>query len=320
MNNSARTDTTITVLVLSGATMLTLASVIDPLRATNRLSDDVQFRWRIVSPDSREIELSGGLPLTVSDRLQKTDKGNILIVVASFDHHRFTTPDLIKTLRLAAQNFETVCGIEAGSWLLARAGLADGRRITTHWEDLDKMQEAYLETDVCNERFVVDGKIWTCGGASPALDMMLHLIEQVGSPQLALEVASVFVYDQLHVASDPQPTLSLGKLEKNEPRVAAAIRKMETHIEDPITTAVIAKETGVSPKTLEKLFDKFLQETPGAYYLKLRLQMARKLVTDTNGSMQEIAVQTGFSSQSAFSRSFKRRYNTSPSQLRHTPR
>jgi len=306
----------ITVLVISGSTMMTLASVIDPLRAANRLSDRTVFDWKITAVDGQSVALAGGLEFPVTAPFSASDAGQFLIVVASFDHHRNAAARLISSLQRAVRNFDVVCGVEAGTWLLARSGQITDRQVTTHWEDLENLQQAYPDADVTDARFVMDGKVWTCGGASPAFDMMLYLIEQTCSPRLALEVSSVFVYDQLHTASDRQPTTSLGILEQNQPRLAAAIRVMEKSIDSPMTTAAIARRVGISQKTLENLFRRSLKVTPGAYYLDLRLQLARKLVIDTRLGIQEIAIRTGFGSQSAFSRGFRNAFGHSPLQLR----
>ncbi len=309
----------ITVLVVSGSTMMTLASIIDPLRAANRLSDRTVFDWRLTAIDGESVDLAGGLSFPVSAPFRASDSGQFLIVVASFDHRTHAPAPLIAALQRAVRNFDVVCGVEAATWLLARSGQISGKQVTTHWEDLENLQQAYPDADVTDARFVIDGKVWSCGGASPAFDMMLYLIEQTCSPQLALEVASVFVYDQLHTASDRQPTTSLGVLEQNQPKLAAAIRIMEKSIDSPITTAAIARRVGVSQKTLESLFRRSLQVTPGSYYLNLRLQLARKLVIDTRLGMQEIAIRTGFGSQSAFSRGFRNGFGLSPLQLRQRP-
>ena len=93
---------------------------------------------------------------------------------------------------------------------------------------------------------------------------------------------------------------------------------MESHIEDPISTATIAGDIGVSLKTLELLTKKHLGFTPAKYYLRLRLQTARRLVLDSNLAILEISVRCGFKSLSAFSRAFRYRYSHSPLQLRNS--
>lgn len=309
------TPHTVTLVVLPGATLLTLASVLDPMRAANRLSETLVFQWRIVSPDGGDVTITGGLQLSVTGALEAHDAGDTLIVIASFDHDISAPRPFLQKLMAASSRFERVIGVEAGPWLLARAGVIQRQRVTTHFEDLESLQSRFPELDVCDERYVVDGRIWTSGGASPSLDMMLDLTARM-SPLLAMEVASVFVYDQAHAASERQAQISLGLFEQAEPKLGAAIRIMERTVDTPLSTSVIAMRLGVSLRKLELLFRDRLAVSPGAYYLRLRLQSARKMVLDTRFTMQDIAVRTGFGSQSAFSRSFKRQFGSSPLQMR----
>ena len=145
---------------------------------------------------------------------------------------------------------------------------------------------------------------------------MLYLIRRRCGYPLAIEVSSAFIYDGVHGAADSQPLLSLGALETSEPRVAAAIHRMEQHIDDPLSIAQIAAQVDLSVRMLEYLFRRALDLTPADYYRRLRLQAARRLVIDTRLQLQEIAVRTGFNSLSAFSRQFRRRYRQSPRECR----
>jgi transcriptional regulator GlxA family with amidase domain len=204
-------------------------------------------------------------------------------------------------------------GVDTGAWLLGKAGLLDGKSATTHWEDLEDFADYFRQTKVRPDRFVIDKAIITIGGASPTFDFMLHLIRsRIGYPA-ALEVASVFVYDETHFSTDAQPLVSLGLLNDFEPRVTKAIRIMESNLDEPISVTLVAKRLNISSRRLENLFQLHLQTTPGVYYLNLRLLRARKYVTDTLLPMQEIAIRTGFNSLSSFSRSFKKSYHNSPS-------
>ena len=207
-------------------------------------------------------------------------------------------------------------GVDTGAWILGKAGLLEGKSATTHWEDLEDFADYFRQTKVQPDRFVIDKDIITIGGASPTFDFMLHLIRsRIGYPA-ALEVASVFVYDETHFSTDAQPLVSLGLLNDFEPRVTKAIRIMESSLDEPIAVTSVAKKLNISSRRLENLFQQHLQTTPGAYYLNLRLLRARKYVTDTLLPMQEIAIRTGFNSLSSFSRSFKQSYHNSPSAYR----
>jgi transcriptional regulator GlxA family with amidase domain len=110
--------------------------------------------------------------------------------------------------------------------------------------------------------------------------------------------------------------VSLGMLESNEPRVAAAILVMEQHIDDTLSIAQVAAQIDLSVRMLEYLFRQTLNLAPAAYYRRLRLQIAHRMVVDTRLKLQEIAIRTGFNSLSSFSRLFKNYYQQSPGECR----
>ncbi|MCB1451863.1 MAG: GlxA family transcriptional regulator [Nitratireductor sp.] len=294
----------ITILVLPESSMLSLASTIEPLRACNRVSRQELVRWRIVTIDGGPVMMTCGLPIASHGRIDDDLSGELLIIVSAFNHASHAGSRAIAQLKKLSRRFKIIAGVEAGSWVLARMGLLEGRAATTHWEDFEDFAQAFPETELKTQRFVTDGNVMTAGGASPTLDMMLHLIRSRFGHRIALEVASVFIYDEAHAASDVQPAVSLGRIAAMEPRVAEAIRLMERAIDRPLSTSVIARRAGVSVRTLETLFRKTIGESPAAYFSKLRLQTARRLVIDTDLAMREIAIRTGFGSLSAFSRAF----------------
>jgi transcriptional regulator GlxA family with amidase domain len=310
----------VTLLLLSDSSMMSLASTLDPMRAANRLARRPLFSWRIVTPDRNAAVLTCGVPVAASGGLTADCAGDALIVVAGFAQERHAGKETLRQLRAAARRFRALGGVEAGSWLLARAGLLNGRSATTHWEDLEDFAARFPEVNVLPDRFVVDGRTFTSGGASPTFDLMLHLIRSRFGYPLALEVASVFIYDDTHPATDAQPLISLGRLSGYEPQVANAIRIMEAHLDNPLTTAAIARRLAVSVRTLEQTFKRALGMGPGTYYLRLRLQAACRLLTDTRLSVQAIAVRSGFGSHSAFSRIFRSHHALSPSDYRRRRR
>ena len=295
---------------------MTLASVLDVMRAANRFSHRKLFDWELLSLDGRSPILTCGLPVPADKTLQKELGGDLLMLIGGFNQDHYVDKQKLNLLRAVIPRFKVVGGIEAGSWLLARMGKLNGRKATTHWEDLEEFSLRFPAIEVRSDRYVIDGNVFTSGGASPSFDFMLHLIRQRFGYHLALEVASAFIYDGVHTATDSQPYVSLGNLETYEPRVAQAIRLMETHIEDTLPIVDIARQLQISTRTLELLFSETLQSSPGKYYLRMRLQTARRLVQDTRLTMQEIAVRTGFSSTASLSRQFSKHYKVSPSQHR----
>lgn len=302
-------------LVLAGSSMMTLASTAEPLRAANRQAGRMVFDWRYVSVDGAAPDTSSGIAWPVSDRHDPSLATDIFAVVAGFGAARFTDRKLIAHIYRAARNATLVLGIESGAWLLARAGLLDEHRAATHWEDFEDFAAAFPHVDLRPDRYVMDGRCITTSGASPSFDMAVDLIERILGRPLALDVASSFVHDDLRAASDPQVNVIVGD-SRDDPRLVRAVRIMETHIDAPLSIAAIARRVSMSARGLEQLFARQMGETPGAYFLALRLGAARRLVNDTPLSVTDIASRTGFSSQPAFSRAFRRQFGLSPSQSR----
>lgn len=309
---------TVTILALPETSMMTLSSIIDPLRAANRLSRLRLFSWKIVSLSGDPVKLTCGIEIQVSGLLHSDASGDVFIVVAGFNERRHAPDSYLATIRKVAQQHQTVFAVEAGTWLLARAEVITSHQVTTHWEDLENLAYAYSNLHVVGQRYVIDGNIWSSGGASPNLDMMLHYLRTTQNRSLALDVASVFIYNETSAASDAQAIVSLGRIEQLEPRLAKAINIMQDHIEEPVAISIIANNLGLSVRSLEILSKRHLGATPGAYYLRLRLQAARRFTLDSDSSILDISIRSGFNSLSALSRAFKRRYGMSPMQLRNS--
>jgi transcriptional regulator GlxA family with amidase domain len=314
--HAERSPLDVTFLVFSGLSIMCVASAIDPLRAANRICGETLFDFKLVSVSGDPAVTTCGLPVAVGGKFDPSVKTDMIVVIAGFGTQGYATASFLQGLRRAARSARACGGVEAGTWLVARAGLLEGRAATTHWEDMEDFAAAFPGTDVRPDRYVIDGPIFTSGGASPTFDLMLHLIRSRLGMAVALDVASVFIYDQSRAATDAQPLVSLGRLDGYDPRLAQAIRLMEAHVDAPLGIAAIARRAGVTARTLEGIFNKSIGETPGAYYLRLRLNAARRLVADTRVAMADIAARTGFSSAAAFSRAFSRAFGKPPTAMR----
>ena len=304
----------IAVLVLPHASILEVASVLDPLRAANRHLGWEGFRWRIVTPDGQPAPLTCGLSLPATGALVAAEGAEVLIVIAGYRQAEVATRPLIRDLRQMAPRFALVGGIDAAPWVMARAGLLAGYRATVHWEDLEDLAAAHPAVEVLPDRYVIDRNRMTAGGAAPAQDLMLHLIRRRHGAPLARQVAQSFIATA-RPGSDPQvaPRTAEPLL---DPRVARAAARMEGSLDAPETTAAIAAAVGLSPRRLEVLFREGFGTTPGAYGLALRLAAAQRMLTDTQHPLAEIALRTGFSSPSTLSRAFRAQYGSAPSALR----
>ncbi len=305
---------TIALLVLPQASILEVASALDPLRNANRQLGHEAYRWRVVSPDGTPVPLTCGIELPSSGPLSHATGAEALIVAAGYRLAEVATRPLIHDLRRIAPRFALVGGIDAAPWVLARAGLLDGYRATVHWEDLEDLAAAHPNIDVVPDRFVIDRNRVTIAGAAPAADFMLHLIRTRHGAALARQVASSFLAT-VRKGSEPQiaPEAQEPAL---DPRVAQALARMEARIDAPEPASDTAKAVGLSPRRLESLFRTALGTTPASHALDLRLQAARRMLTDTRHPLAEVALRTGFSSPSTLSRAFRARFGQAPGALR----
>jgi len=310
----SRAPLDIAVLVLPRASILEVASVLDPLRNANRQMAREAFRWRVVTPDGCAAPLTCGIELPASGALGDVAGADLLVIVSGFDQAEVATRGLIATLRRMAGRFGAVAGIDAGPWIMARAGLLDGHRATVHWEDLEDFAAAFPVVEVVPDRYVRSARRLTAGGAGPAADMMLHLIGARCGLGVAGQVADSFLYDRHADGARPQRA---GRVPgARDRRLSAALTLMGQALDAPLTIPVIAKRLGIGQRRLEQIFRNGLGMSPAACYLDLRLQAARRMIHDTGHPLVEIALRTGFSDPSSLSRAFRHRFGHSPRKSR----
>jgi transcriptional regulator GlxA family with amidase domain len=305
---------TIALFVLPQASILEVASALDPLRNANRHLGYDAYRWRVVTPDGQPVPLTCGIELPSAGDLAHATGADALMVIAGYRLDLVATRPLIRDLRRIAPRFQLVGGIDAAPWVMARAGLLDGYRATVHWEDLEDLATAHPEIEVVPDRYVIDRNRATIGGAAAATDFMLHLIRARHGAALARQVAASFLAT-VRKGSEPQIAPE-GQDPALDPRVARAVAMMEATLDTPAPVSHIAATVDLSPRRLETLFRENLGLTPGAYALSLRLSAARRMLTDTRHPLSEIALRTGFSSPATLSRAFKARYGSAPGALR----
>lgn len=307
------------ILVVPEATLILTAAVLEPLRGANRILGRRQYGWTLSSPDGRDVPTTSGVPIPVGGAFDPEANDWPLLVVASYNTRRYMSRDLIRRISAARRRRPVIGGVESGVFLLAEAGLLDGRPATCHWEDVDAFELRYPDVLLRNERFVIDGNRFSAGGAGPALDLMLELIRRRQGYPLALDVSRLFIYDPGRTGEDAAAT-SLGRMISADPRVARAVQVMEAHLEDPIAIDDVARLCDISARHLQTLFRRVLGVAPKDYYLALRLNLARRRIIETSETMSDIASATGFSGLSVFTRAYTIRHGESPMATRRAAR
>ncbi len=296
------------VLLFEGFSNHCLANTVEPLRAANTLSGRNLYQWRFLSLTSGPVTSSSGLQVAPHGPLQ-TANGDTLMVMPSYGFRTHGNWQTQAGLRSAAERYGTLAGLDTGSWLLALAGLLDGHRATIHWEELTGFTERFPDIDTVRERYVIDRNRITCSGAMAAFDLVLHLIGRDQGQALALEVAQLFMTRDSARSHEGGAGATSGYVNK-------ALALMQEHLERPMPISEIASRVGRSQKALSVRMQAELGAGPAQVYRRLRLNLARKLVAETDLTIGEIALRAGYDDPSALTRAFKAEFTITPRALR----
>jgi AraC family carnitine catabolism transcriptional activator len=297
--------------------MLELFCAIEPLRIANRLGG-LDFSWSFISADGAPVAASNDIPVAAAQSLQAVKTLPILFVMASFEPEAAIARQDQAKLRDLARHGTLLGGIDTGPFILARAGLLEGRRTTLHWESLAAFAEEFPDITTTANLFELDRDRLTCPGGTAPIDMMLHLIALRGGEKLATAVAEQIVHPRIRPGHDPQRMAPGRRYGVDNDWVTRAIDVMEDNLDEPLTIATLAERCTVSQRQLERLFQDQLQETAKAFYVRLRLERAQQLLAESRRPIAEIAVATGFASRAHFTRAYRRAFGKSPGSRRST--
>jgi len=304
----------ILVLVTPNFNVAATAAFIDPFRAANYLEGDTRFRWQLVSAKGGPCMASNGFSVE-TQRLSdmQHDQFDIVVMSASWTPEAGATPQLLATLRKWARAGSIMGGLDTGAFILADAGLLNGKRATVHYEHIDALKELHGDIDVSEDIFVRDEKRFTCAGGIASVDIALHIIQAISGDALANAAARYIFHPYMRPAGTPQNPANIEPLGSHVPAsIRQAIGVMEQYLENALAIPDIAGRVGISHRQLNRLFLRYVGKSPAIYYRDIRLDRARGLVTQTDMPMSEIAIASGFASQVHFSRAYRERFGLSP--------
>lgn len=306
----------VTFLLVEGMSMMSLISAIEPLRSLNRLLDREAWRWRLASLNGQVIIASNGIPLPTEAADQALAGSDYLFVCGGLRIHAVDERRYFAVLRRAVRADIAVGSLSTGTYLLARAGLLDGYRSTIHWENRLAFQEEFPDLVCTDKIYEIDRDRLTCSGGTAAMDLMLHLISERHGADLARQVANQFHHERIRTGQENQSGGHLKRVAALPPPVRAAVRLMQSHMEDLISIAEIARRSDLSARQIERLFLRHVGMSPARYYISLRIERARELLLYSNQPILSIGVACGFTSTSHFANWFKRLHGCTPSQMR----
>jgi len=295
-----------------------LVAAVQPLFLSNWRAQRPLFAWTILSGDGFPVPASNGTLVNVDARLGPRRGFDTLFVLASFDPKRHAEDAGLRheLIRAAARGTE-VGGIETGSEVLAAAGLLDGRMAAVHWDNLDGFRERYPGVEATDRLFHAEPGRLTCAGGTAVIDMMIHLVAREGGELLAVEVAEQMLVGRPRPPTQRQLADSGAMPDGGSELIRAAAALMRQNPDDPLTVPEIARRLAVSARHLRRQFRELLDTTTMRYYLRLRLVRAHNLLEQTDLSVTEVAIASGFRSLEHFSRAYRAMFGCAPSRDRH---
>ncbi len=302
-------------LLVDDFTLISMSSAIETLRMANRLSGNEVYRWVTLSIDGEPVTASDGVSVNVNfaacdDALATLDT---IIVCGGRRIAERVGDDHFRWLKHCARQGLALGSTCTGSYALARAGLLDGYRCSVHWEMISALSDLCPAVRVSRNIYTIDRDRFTSSGGTSPIDMMLNFVRRQCGAEISAGVAEQFVYERIRDTQELQRVPLKHFVGKQSNKLVVAVELMEANIREPIGQQELASYVDLSRRQLQRLFQKYLLCTPSRYYLQLRLHRARELLNQTDLSLVEVSAQTGFISNSHFSKSYKAFFGHAPS-------
>jgi transcriptional regulator GlxA family with amidase domain len=230
------------------------------------------------------------------------------------------TPGVIKFLRRALQRSRRVASTCTGAFVLAEAGLLDGRRVTTHWHRARELQTRFPKVKVEEDRiFIVDGVVWTSAGMTAGIDLALAMIEKDLGGDIARTVARQLVVYHRRAGGQSQFSALL-ELEPKSDRIQSALAYAKRNLDRPLTVRHLAEAAHLSPRQFSRAFHAETGQSPAKAVENLRVEAARLMMEQSRHSIDVIARQTGFADRDRMRRAFLRAFGQPPQVIRRNAR
>lgn len=300
--------------------LLDLTGPLSVFDSANQLSGQALYAPRVVAARTGLVRCSAGLEMMApcsfdQSLLDIEETGTLLVVGSARDGLSNAMRDtaLLGHINAVFDQVGRIASVCSGSFLLAEAGRLSGHRSATHWIAADQMAARYTDIDVDGDAiFIRSGKVWTSAGVTAGIDLALALIEADHGRQLALEVARYNVVPRMRSGGQSQYLSELrvqSAMNRHLDRLAAAIRDRP---HDDWSVEQMSSCARVSRRTLTRLCRDELDTSPAALAERIRLDIARERLLDTDWPLDRVARDCGFGSLQRMDRAFARRLGVAP--------
>jgi transcriptional regulator GlxA family with amidase domain len=310
----------ITVIAVPPVDELDLVGPLQVFNSVNRLAGRAIYTIEIVTNAERlRVEgESGVLTFIANQHLNKVaGPCDSVLLVCGLSNRSKRDPTLCAWLNKKAAEVRRLGAVCVGSFLLAEAGLLNGRRATTHWRFGRELAKRYPHVRVEHEPlWVKDGNIYTSAGISAGIDLALAWVEEDCGAGLAHEAARELVLFLRRPGGQPQISVSLA----SQASEMASIRELQIwiaeHLQMKLTVEHLADRMAMSMRNFERVFTREVGTTPSQYLLQMRVEAARRQLERTDRSLKQVASAAGFGSVDLMRRAFTRLLGLTPRRYR----
>jgi transcriptional regulator GlxA family with amidase domain len=290
----------------------------DYMRENNH-SIEKSYTIHVLSIDNITIvNTSSGLPILCEGSLSSINyEIDTIIIAGKGDAENEIIEYLANWLKSEANKIRRIVSICAGVFVLAKAGLLDGRKATSHWKTCEKLAKLYPTISVKKDPiFVKDGNIYTSAGISTGIDLSLALVEEDFGRNIAVMVARILVLYLKRPGDQSQFSVILAHQTTDHQPIKDTQEWIMNHLSESFTIEQLAEKALMSPRNFARVFLREIGITPAKYIEQIRIETARRRLEETQLTIDEISNECGFGNADRLRRSFLRSLNTTPSDYR----
>ncbi len=307
----------VVLLVVPPVEELDLVGPVEVFGTANRLLGDSQPKYALeVVTTTRDRRIVGecGLSLLAHHRYDEVrSRSDSVLVICGVDARMTRDRALLAWIRRAATTARRLGSVCVGAFLLAEAGVLDGRRATVHWKYARELAERYPRVAVdAHPIWVRDANVYTSAGISAGIDLALAWVEEDFGATAALKVARELVLFLRRPGGQDQLSVSLTTQAAHTRAIQELQGWMTDHLDQRLSVDRLADRAAMSPRNFARAFARELGTTPAHYLAQLRVEAARRLLEQTDKSLAQVAAACGFGSADVMRRAFLKALGTTP--------
>ena len=305
-----------TFVLLDGFSHLSLVSALETLQAANLVAGSQLYDWKTCSLSGGPVRSSVGLALPVNFDVRDITHLQDIVIVSGEGAFEIDIGRLKVWFARVGRGQTRVTALGTGSIIMARIGLLDGKSAAVHPWYRTGFTELYQSVTLSRQTHHAKGLRCSASGGVSGIDLFLDLISLDHGTTFSNDVAESLCYAPIRLVQKSVDTGSPNSMSVLHPIVSRAIAMMENTIEYPVSPTVLAKDSGISTRQLERLFQRYIGTSPKRHYMRLRLREAYRLLIQSQLSITQVAFACGFTSPSHFSKCFKAEFSISPFEFR----